>query len=84
MQKPNTSKEFKQLIKNMQHRERFVFKLNNGGSLEVYFTILFESKHADENICLTVITQEGAESKKSKLLRLFTDDYFEKIYSLIN
>lgn len=83
MKTPQTLGQFKDLINGMKHRERFVFDLKNGGKLEVYHTIKFESWNAPENICLTAIDPGGDKSSLNRLLHLWTDDYFAKIYGLL-
>ena len=84
MQTPQTVQGFKTLVKNMTHRERFVFPLKKGGNIEVYHTIKFESPKAPENICLTVIDENGnKETTINRLLNLWSDSYFQKIYDLL-
>jgi hypothetical protein len=83
MKKPINVNELKELIKLMKHRERFVFDTVGEGTLEVYYTILFESKTCDENILFVSIDKNGDQTKKSKLLKLFTEDFWERLYKMI-
>lgn len=83
MQKPNSVEELKKLIKSMDHRERFIFDIKNGGKLEIYYTLLFESRNCDENICFTVIDKNGDSSKRNKLLKLFTNDLWVRLFEMM-
>jgi hypothetical protein len=83
MKKPSNVNELKELIKSMRHRERFVFDSVSGGTLEVYYTLLFESRNCDENILFISIDKNGDQTKKSKLLKLFTNDFWERLYKMI-
>ena len=61
-------------------------------AVEVYSTELFDSKHGDTNINIKVvdilgkpITADNGKAivNKSKYLRLFREDYFQSIFSII-
>jgi hypothetical protein len=91
MKKPASLSEFKTLIDNMEHRERFVFQAQKEVSvrygqketfIEVYNTTLFESKSQDRNITVFLVDFEGNPlNKKAKLHRLWNMDFYLKIYN---
>ena len=83
MEKPKTLQEFKSLLKSMEHRERFVFKIrDNKGYLEVYSTYTKEG-YGYMNICLQVVDEDGTGKPNNKLLKLWSDNYFKQIYELL-
>ena len=95
MQKPASLSEFKNLIDGMQHRERFVFtadsrlakKYNQSAVfIEVYNTILWESKSQDRNITVYLVDSEGNPLvKKAKIHRLWEKDkYYENTYVMLS
>lgn len=81
MEKPKNIDDFKNIIKKMKHRERYVFNTNGHGDLEVYGT--YTSNMKDFNICLTLVDQNGNNKPVNKLLKLWTDSCFLKIYNII-
>ena len=44
MKAPETFKEFKDLIFNLEHRERLLLQTNDNLMLEIYFTIVVNTK----------------------------------------
>lgn len=83
MEKPKTIEGFKALLKSMEHRERFIFKIrDNKGYLEVYSTYTKEG-YGCTNICLQVVNEDGAGKPNNKLLKLWNDNYFKQIYELL-
>jgi hypothetical protein len=93
MQKPVSLSEFKKVIDGMQHRERFVFPvdkkivksdLDRCVAIEVYNTILWESKNLDRNITVYLVDSEGNPlQKKARLHRLWNEDFYQKVYVMI-
>jgi hypothetical protein len=45
MKAPQTFKEFKEVIYNLEHRERLLFQTNDKLMLEIYFTIVVDTKN---------------------------------------
>lgn len=94
MQTPNTLSEFITLISSMKHRERFVFPANNALktkyenkdlNIEIYNTILFDSIKLDRNISIHLVTNDGTPvSKKSKIFRLWDNDFFSKVFVMLD
>lgn len=83
MKAPETIQEFKKMLNSMQHRERFIFNLNNDlGLLEVYATITNEG-FGEKNIYLQIVNEEGNQKPKNKLLKLWSNEYFEQIFKLL-
>jgi hypothetical protein len=93
MKKPLNLESFIELINSMDHRERFVFKANNSVCqkygenhlfIEVYNTILFESKNLDRNITVHLCLSDGKPiSKKAKLHRLWNKEFYSKVFNNI-
>jgi hypothetical protein len=93
MQKPASLSEFKNLIDGMQHRERFVFpcyaRIANKYDqkvvfIEVYNTILWESRNHDRNITVHLVDLDGnALNKKAKLHRLWNEEFYKRVYVMI-
>ena len=77
------SNEFLEMLKDMEHRERFVFTLKDRSCLEVYKTIDYQY----DKICLTLFEGFNCDkhiSKKSKVLNPkygSNDYYFESVYN---
>ena len=91
MKKPENLESFVSLINGMVHRERFVFPANNALNtkyegtcfVEVYNTILLESKNLDRNITIHLVNTSGEIlNKKAKLHRLWNMDFFKTVYSM--
>lgn len=99
MKTPKTTAELAQLLNELSHRERVVFpvsedvknKIPDAYAIEVYHTILWNSKHQDRNINIKLVDCLGKpleENKKpivnkSKYLRLFTNDYLKNIHDIL-
>lgn len=93
MQKPESLESFIELIKGMKHRERFVFPANSllkekyqnkSLSIEIYHTVLFETKLQDRNITIHLVDFEGTPlNKKAKLLRLWNADFYKTVYAML-
>ncbi len=82
MKAPNTINELKEIIKNMEHRERFIFKVPSmtDTNIEVYHTLL-ESNYKS-NICLTFVN--GDKNKpRNRLLKLWSEKNYENLFNLI-
>lgn len=94
MQKPASLESFIELIQGMKHRERFVFpahsylekKFNQKDlSIEIYHTILFETKLQDRNITIHLVDFEGTPiNKKARLLRLWNLDFYKLVYNMFS
>lgn len=92
MKKSSNINEFANLIDSMKHRERFVFTANNAlknkygkdCNIEIYNTILFESRNLDRNITIHLVDEFGdVLMKKAKLYRLWNPDFFNLVYGMI-
>lgn len=101
MIKPNSVNELATLLDSLAHRERVVFpvsesvkqQLNNDDvyAVEVYHTVLWNSKHQDRNINIKLVDILGkpieengkALVNKSKYLRLFTPSYLQNVYNIL-
>jgi len=94
MQKPSNLNEFIELINSMQHRERFVFPAKasflkkydlESGSIEIYNTILFNSRNHDRNITVYMVDFEGNPvNKKARLHRLWNEEFFKMVYVMLS
>jgi hypothetical protein len=83
MKAPKNVIEFKNLISEMCHRERFVFSLNDKlGELEIYATYT-QQGYGKKNICLQVVDEDGTSKQNNKLLDNWSDSYFLQIFSLL-
>lgn len=83
MKLPKTVSEFKEMLHQMEHRERFVFKIkDNKGYLEVYATYTKEG-YGDKNICLQIVDSDGTGKPNNKLLKLWSQDYYGQIFNLL-
>jgi hypothetical protein len=82
MKKPKNTAELKSLIYSMKHRERFVFDMKDGRMLEVYHTHLNDFA-GDRNICLTIVLDEIDHKPQNRLLKLWTESSYERIFNLI-
>jgi hypothetical protein len=82
MKKPENIQEFKKILNEMQHRERFIFPLKEGASLEIYSTRVNDG-FGDKNINLTVIDQDKKHKPLNRLLKLWENPFYEKIFNLI-
>ena len=82
MRKPESVSELKSLIESMKHRERFVFDLKDGRMIEVYHTILNDFA-GDRNVCLTIVFDEVDHKPQNKLLKLWPNSSYEKLFNLI-
>ena len=67
-------------------------QIQDAHAVEIYSTELFESKHGDTNvnikvvdICGKPITADNGKAlvNKSKYLRLFREEYYQSIFSII-
>ena len=100
MKTPTTTTELTTIIQNLNHRERVCFRITKDMQtkfeyahfIEVYSTILFDSKYQDININIKLVDALGKPLKdlngktilnRSKYLRLFTADYLDSIMSII-
>jgi len=99
MKTPTTITELATLIESLSHRERLVFPVSkeleqqftDAYAIEIYHTILWDTKYQDRNIniklvdCLGKPLKEGKRTilNRSKYLRLFTDSYLESIFSIL-
>lgn len=85
MEKPKSLQEFVALIKSMKHRERFVFRCGELAEVEVYTTFLYEQSRrmdVDVNVLIQYNTEDGdALNKRNKLLRLWNESDFVKLYN---
>lgn len=91
MKTPKNLNEFIDLVDGMHHRERFVFPANNAinnkydctGFVEIYNTVLFESRNLDRNITIHLVDSSGEVlNKKAKLHRLWNQEFFKTVYSM--
>jgi len=99
MKTPKSITELATLITSLSHRERLVFpvskelekQFNGAYAVEIYHTILWDTKYQDRNIniklvdCLGKPIKEGKTTilNKSKYLRLFTDSYLKSVFSIL-
>lgn len=94
MQKPENLESFIELINGMKHRERFVFPAHSylekkfeqkNLSIEIYHTVLFETKLQDRNITIHLVDFEGTPiNKKARLLRLWNLDFYKSVYAMFS
>jgi hypothetical protein len=93
MKKPASLNEFIQLVNGMNHRERYVFTAHSylekkyeqkNLSIEIYHTILFETKLQDRNITVHLVDFEGTPiNKKARLLRLWNGEFYKLVYNML-
>jgi hypothetical protein len=84
MKATTTPAELKALLKQMQHRERFVFNCAKHTTVEIYCTVLYDkTSGSDKNIKISVISEDGETKHQNKLLRLFTENNFNQLNTLI-
>jgi hypothetical protein len=94
MRSPKTFAEFKTLIHEMAHRERFVFEVENpsdeeGTEIEIYTTVRRDNKDREPQANLYYQWRDSlgeyreGMNKGNKRLTLVTDSYLETIYSWI-
>ena len=94
MQKPDTIGQFIDLIKSMNHRERFCFlaaehiRCEDVETVEIYATVLYDTgRGTDKNIKISLVDVlskcTGKSNTINKYIRLFKPDFFEKIYSFL-
>jgi len=100
MKKPDKIDDFKHLLSDMEHRERFVFNASDAATdinpdikyVEIYCTCLYEtstfSNGLDRNIKVSFVDICGKQIAGraysiNKYLRLWTDDFYNKIFSFI-
>ena len=99
MKTPNSIQDLANLLDSLSHRERAVFpvskelenKFNDAYAVEIYHTILWDTKYQDRNINIKLVDcfgkplKEGTRTvlNRSKYLRLFTDKYLESIFSIL-
>lgn len=93
MKAPENLNDFKSLIQGMNHRERFVFESANylktkyedsTLKIEVYHTYLRETKNQDRNVTIHLVDFDGKPlMKKAKLLRLWSNDFYEKVFAML-
>lgn len=94
MQKPASLNEFIQVVNGMNHRERYVFPAHSylekkfgqkNLSIEIYHTILFETKLQDRNVTIHLVDFEGTPiNKKARLLRLWNVDFYKSVYAMLS
>lgn len=91
MTRPEKLENFVALINSMHHRERFVFEAKDATNIkyeqkcyiEIYNTVLFESKNMDRNITVHLVDFEGnILNKKAKLFRLWNLEFFKSVFSM--
>ena len=82
MKAPKTVIELKSLMKDMIHRERFVFQIDSK-TIEVYNAILKDNVNKERNITLTILNGETVLQNKSKMYKLWKDSDFEKLLFVI-
>ena len=99
MKTPKTIEQLATLLTELSHRERVVFPVSNevkskfddAYAIEVYHTILWNSKYQDRNINIKLVDCLGKPIErngkpvvnKSKYLRLFTSDYLQNIHNIL-
>lgn len=91
MKAPETYKDFKNLIFNLEHRERLLFQTNDKLMLEIYFTIVVDAKDIfnikrNNNFNFKIYKDYNGKTEKilinkSRYKRLCTDAFLEKFYS---
>lgn len=93
MKAPGTYFEFKNLIFNLEHRERLLFQTNDKLMLEIYFTIIIDAKDMfnikrNNNFNFKIYKDYNGKSEKivfnkSRYKRLCTDEFLKTFYNNI-
>lgn len=88
MRSPQTFEQFKTLIHEMRHRDRFVFEVVDpsedwGENLEIYFTLVGGKGNLFYQMTDAIGKCQETMNKGNKRLALVTDDYLQTIYSWI-
>ena len=94
MKAPDTFKDFKTLIFNLEHRERLLFQTNDKTMLEIYFTIVVDTKNMfyvkrNNNLNFKIYKDYNGKTEKivfnkSRYKRLCTDDFIGSFYNMLN
>jgi hypothetical protein len=83
METPKNINDFKNIVSNMNHRERFVFSLKDiVGHLEIYATYT-QQGYGKKNICLQIVDEDGTGKPNNKLLDNWSNSYFLQIFNLL-
>jgi hypothetical protein len=88
MRSPQTFDEFKALIYEMRHRDRYVFEVKDpdddwGENLEIYFTLAQGRGNLYYQMTDALGKCQEGMNKGNKRLALVNDSYLETIYSWI-
>jgi len=93
MKKPQTIQDFKNLINNMEHRERLLFQTNEGLMLEIYFTIVSDFKDMfnpkfNDNLNVKIYKDYNGKTEKiafnkSSYLRLLRNETIQTYFDMI-
>ena len=93
MKAPETYKEFKNLIFNLEHRERLLFQTNDRLMLEIYFTIVTDTKDMfnvkkNNNFNFKLYKDYNGKTEKivlnkSRYKRLCTDEFLQSFFNSI-
>jgi hypothetical protein len=91
MKKPENATEFYNLIKSMEHRERFVFRTNldelEQYAIEVYTTDIDGSRGLEKNVNFQYVSSTGKHEsntiKRSILFKYITIDWLGKLLNVL-
>ena len=93
MKAPATYKDFKELIFNLEHRERLLFQTNDKLMLEIYFTIVVDAKDIfnikrNNNFNFKLYKDYNGKTEKivlnkSRYKRLCEDIFLKSFYNQI-
>jgi hypothetical protein len=93
MKAPTTFLDFKNLIFNLEHRERLLFQTNDKLMLEIYFTIVVNDKDMfnikrNNNLNFKMYKDYNGKTEKivfnkSRYKKLCTNDFLETFFNAI-
>lgn len=93
MKAPETFSDFKNLIFNLEHRERLLFQTNDKTMLEIYFTIVVSTKDIfdvkrNNNLNFKIYRDYNGKTEKiifnkSRYKRLCDNDFLKSFYNVI-
>ena len=90
MEKPKSNQDFYNLIKSMEHRERFVFKTSKKREMlfmEIYCTEVDCTRGLEMNINFQYVNSigkhEAGTSKRSILFRLIDINWLSRVYDTL-